>query len=129
MDKVGKEDNTLDHYLGLPYTVEVRRDEDGWFAKVFELPGCMTWADTFEELGSMIEDAKRGWIEDAMEHGDPVPEPRRIQRQSRASDAKEPPPRPRPKGEGRGSFFESDNGCEFGAFGRRMKRRSELHPP
>lgn len=25
----------------------------------------------------MIEDAKRGWIEDALEHGDPVPEPKR----------------------------------------------------
>ncbi len=36
----------------------------------------MTWADTFEELGSMIEDAKMAWIEDALEDGDPVPEPR-----------------------------------------------------
>jgi len=69
-------DKTLDYYAGLPYTVEVKHDEDGWFAKVVDLPGCMTWADTFEELGPMIEDAKRGWIEDALEHGDPVPEPR-----------------------------------------------------
>ena len=69
-------DKTLEYYAGLPYLVEVRHDEDGWFAKVPELPGCMTYADTFEELGPMIEDAKRGWIEDALEHGDPVPEPR-----------------------------------------------------
>lgn len=69
---------TLDHYRGLPYTVEVRHDEDGWFARVIELPGCMTWADTFEELGPMIEDAKLGWIEDALENGDPVPEPRDV---------------------------------------------------
>lgn len=66
----------LDYYMNLPYTLEVSHDEDGWFAKVLELPGCMTWADTFEELGPMVEDAKRGWIEDALEHGDPVPEPR-----------------------------------------------------
>ncbi len=70
------EAKTLDHYLGLPYTVEIRHDEDGWFAKVVELPGCMTWADSFEELGPMIEDAKRGWIEDSLEHGDQIPEPR-----------------------------------------------------
>lgn len=70
------EKNALDYYLALPYTVEVRHDEDGWFAKIVELPGCMTWADTFEGLGAMIEDAKLGWIEGALENGDPVPEPR-----------------------------------------------------
>lgn len=67
---------TIEYYMGLSYTVEVRHDEDGWFARVVELPGCMTWADSFEELGAMIEDARRGWIEDTLEHGDPVPEPR-----------------------------------------------------
>ncbi len=74
-----KEEKTLDYYLGLPYTVEIRHDEDGWFAKVQELPGCMTWADTFEGLGPMIEDAKRGWIEVGLEHGDPIPEPRDVE--------------------------------------------------
>ena len=66
----------LEYYAGLPYAVEVRRDEEGRFAKVPGLPGCVTYADTFEELGPMVEDAKRGWIEDALEHGDPVPEPK-----------------------------------------------------
>ncbi|MDP8952409.1 MAG: type II toxin-antitoxin system HicB family antitoxin [Actinomycetota bacterium] len=49
---------------------------DGYFAEVVELPGCMTEADTLEELWPMIEDAKRGWIEVSLEHGDPIPEPR-----------------------------------------------------
>src|SRR5918997_226893 len=69
-------EKTLDYYLSLPYKVEIIHDEDGWFAKVLDLPGCMTWANSYEELKPMIEDAKRGWIEDALEHGDPVPEPR-----------------------------------------------------
>lgn len=69
-------EKTLDYYMGLPYKVEVAHDEDGWFARVIDLPGCMTWADTFEDLRPMIEDAKRGWIQDALEYGDPVPEPR-----------------------------------------------------
>lgn len=67
---------TLDYYLGLAYKVEITHDEDGWFAKVPDLPGCMTWTASYEELWPMIEDAKLGWIGDALEHGDPVPEPR-----------------------------------------------------
>lgn len=66
---------TLAEYLALPYTVEVTRNEDGFFARVEELPGCITWADRIEDLWPMIEDAKHVWIEDALEDGDPVPEP------------------------------------------------------
>lgn len=71
---------TVEMYLQLPYTLEIQRDEtdgfSGWFARVRELPGCMTQAERFEELGSMIEDAMRAWIETALEDGQPVPEPR-----------------------------------------------------
>jgi antitoxin HicB len=70
----------VEYYMGLPYTFEVRHDaEAGWFAKVVELPGCMTWAGTLEELEGMIEDAMRGWIEVSLEHGDPIPEPRSLE--------------------------------------------------
>ena len=71
---------TVDDYLKLPYTIEVMYDRSddhpGWFARVVELPGCITQADTFEELGTMIEDAMRGWIEIGLEDGQPIPEPR-----------------------------------------------------
>ena len=70
-------------YLKLPYTIEVTQDESdgytGWFAKVEELPGCMTQADTFDELGEMIEDAKRAWIESALEDGVEIPLPRKVE--------------------------------------------------
>lgn len=69
---------TLEYYLALPYTVEVQKTEDGYFAKVQELPGCMTWTEKAEELGPMIEDAMATWIADALEDGDPVPEPRNL---------------------------------------------------
>ena len=69
------QEKTLEYYMGLPYTVEIRHNEDGYFAKILELPGCMTWAETFEELGSMIEDAMETWIGCNLEHGDPIPEP------------------------------------------------------
>ena len=71
----GAQQKTVDHYMGLPYAVEIRSDEPGWFARVSELPGCVSWAGTLEELGPKIEDAKRGWIEDALERGAPIPEP------------------------------------------------------
>jgi len=73
---------SLNDYLSLPYTIEVNRDideDDGsevWFGRVAELPGCLTEADTFAELGEMILDAMSAWIESALEDGDPVPEPR-----------------------------------------------------
>ena len=72
-----KQAKSVDDYLELPYTVEVSHDpEDGYFARVVELPGCMTWTDRIEDLWPMVEDAKRAWIEVSLRHGDDVPRPR-----------------------------------------------------
>lgn len=80
---ISKTKMSVEDYLKLPYTIEVIRDESdgytGWFAKVRELPGCMTQADTFDELGAMIEDAKRAWIESALEDGAEIPLPRKME--------------------------------------------------
>ena len=70
----------LDYYLNLPYTVEVIHDtsdaaEPVWFAKVKELPGCMTEADSFEEAGQLIQDALVSWLEVALARDIPIPEP------------------------------------------------------
>jgi antitoxin HicB len=66
----------LNYYLGLPYTIEIVPDEDGYFVRVLELPGCLTYADTLEKLSPMIEDAMRDWIEVSLvEYGDDIPEP------------------------------------------------------
>ncbi|MBL8156366.1 MAG: type II toxin-antitoxin system HicB family antitoxin [Anaerolineae bacterium] len=65
---------TIDDYLSLPYTIEVIPDDDGFVARVKELSGCMTQADTWDEIWPMIEDAKRLWLESALAHGDAVPE-------------------------------------------------------
>ncbi len=69
---------TVQEYLKLPYTIEVIKDESGgYFAKVLELPGCMTQADDFAELAEMIQDAMSAWIETALVDGEPVPIPKR----------------------------------------------------
>lgn len=70
----------VEYYLNLPYTIQVYRDSNeenpGWVASVAELSGCITQADTFEELGEMINDAMCTWIEAALEDGVEIPEPR-----------------------------------------------------
>ena len=71
----------VEEYLTLPYTIEVHKDDsDGelaYVARVVELPGCLTQADTFEEVEEMVQDAMQDWIESALEDGIPVPEPRK----------------------------------------------------
>lgn len=69
------QDKTLEYYMSLPYTAEIRQDKDGYFAKVLELPGCTAFAVAFEDLGPMIRDAMAAWIECSLEHGDTIPEP------------------------------------------------------
>ncbi|MEI7844616.1 MAG: toxin-antitoxin system HicB family antitoxin [Chloroflexota bacterium] len=75
------DNKTIEYYLGLPYKTEIIQDLDpdnpGWVVRVVDLPGCITQADTFVELEEMIADAKRVWIESALEDGDAIPEPRK----------------------------------------------------
>lgn len=70
-------EKTLAYYLSLPYSVNIIPEEDGsgYTAIVPDLPGCMTCADTLEELFEMLQDAKQTWIEMAWEDGDYIPEP------------------------------------------------------
>ncbi len=80
--KETKDRKRLTDYLRLPYTIEFRQEEaeEGeapvWFARVVELPGCMTEGDSLEEAARMIQDAMAAWIEVALERGLPIPEPR-----------------------------------------------------
>lgn len=67
----------LNYYVRLPYAVRVYREPDGsgYTAEIPDLPGCITCADTLDEVWALIEDAKRGWLELALADGDPIPEP------------------------------------------------------
>lgn len=66
----------LQYYLGLPYTVVVRRDEDGDFvARVDELPGCAAHGKDPQEALANLEEAKQLWISESLEAGQSVPEP------------------------------------------------------
>ncbi len=67
---------TLEAYLALEYPFNVLADPDGGYVVVFpDLPGCMTQADTYEEIAFMAEDVRRLWIETAYDLGRDIPLP------------------------------------------------------
>ena len=68
---------TLDEYMRLPHKMEIVPDlDEGGFALSFpDLPGCVTCADTMEEVLRNAVDAKRVWLEAALEEGLQIPEP------------------------------------------------------
>ncbi len=69
----------IEYYMSLPYTIEIIPDNGAWFARIKELPGCMTEVDEWDEILPMIEDIKRLWLEAALAHDQPIPEPRKAQ--------------------------------------------------
>lgn len=68
---------TLEYYMSLPYRLEIVPDteEGGYGARYPELPGCITCAETIEELVKNAEDAKRAWIKAALEEEIEIAEP------------------------------------------------------
>ena len=70
----------LQYYMGLKYPFTLERDEDGSFFIQFpDLPGCMTCGATIEEAIEMGEDARKCWIDSALQDGDLVPEPKAVE--------------------------------------------------
>lgn len=74
---------TLDDYLDLPYTIVIQHDRDddgneGYVARVAELPGAISQGATIEEAAASVRDAMAGWISVALEDNIEIPEPRDI---------------------------------------------------
>ena len=66
----------LDDYLNLPYTITLRRDDEGdWVARVDELKGCTAHGQTDVEALAQLEEAKRDWIQAALEDRIQIPLP------------------------------------------------------
>lgn len=73
------EKKSLKYYLSLkyPFKIEALSEEDGggFFITYPDLPGCMSDGETVEEALKMGEDAKKCWIEAALENGADIPKP------------------------------------------------------
>ena len=67
----------IDDYLKLPYRLEIIEDleEGGYIASYPDLDGCITCAETIEQAAVLAEDAKKVWIEAAIEDGYEIPVP------------------------------------------------------
>ncbi len=52
--------------------------EEGFLIEVPDLPGCVTARETEMEALESLPEAMAAWFESALEHGDPIPEPRRV---------------------------------------------------
>ena len=68
---------TLNDYLSLSYRMEIIRDSDegGFVASYPDLPGCITCGETEEEALKNALDAKKAWLEAALEENIEIPEP------------------------------------------------------
>ena len=75
---------TLNEYLALPYRMEIveDRDEGGFVASYPDLPGCITCGETVEAAVANARDAKRAWLEAALEDGITIQEPDDLERYS-----------------------------------------------
>lgn len=49
-------------------------DGNGYIAQCPSLPGCHSQGDTWDEVVANIKEAIELWIEDAIEHGEEIPE-------------------------------------------------------
>lgn len=68
---------TLNDYMKLPYKLEIipDTDEGGFIASYPDLPGCISCGDTVEAAAANALDAKKAWLEAALEDGIDIREP------------------------------------------------------
>ncbi|MDO8963352.1 MAG: toxin-antitoxin system HicB family antitoxin [Coriobacteriia bacterium] len=66
----------IDEYMALEYPVELTRDESGYFVRIPDLPGCESNGSSVTEAMESIEEARRLWIEIAVDARLAVPSPR-----------------------------------------------------
>ena len=68
---------SIEYYMNLPYRLELIPDidEGGYAARYPDLPGCITCSDTMEGALANILDAKRAWLEAAIQDGIQIAEP------------------------------------------------------
>ena len=68
---------TLNDYMAMNYRMEIieDREEGGYVVSYPELPGCLTCGETIESAVANAIDAKKAWLEAALEEGIEIHEP------------------------------------------------------
>ena len=68
---------TFEEYMAMPYRMEIVEDKDegGFVVSYPDLPGCLTCGETIETAVTNAADAKKAWLEAAIEEGIDIYEP------------------------------------------------------
>ena len=68
---------TLNEYMAMSYHMEIVEDKDegGYVVSFPELPGCVTCGETVESAVANALDAKKAWLEAALEDDIEIQEP------------------------------------------------------
>jgi antitoxin HicB len=68
---------SLAEYLAIPYRMELVQDSDegGYVVSFPDLPGCLTYGDTIANAITNAADAKKAWLEAALEDGIEIANP------------------------------------------------------
>lgn len=68
---------TINDYIKMPYKMEIIEDKDegGFIVSYPDLPGCITCGETIESAVKNALDAKRSWLEAALEENIQIQEP------------------------------------------------------
>ena len=71
------ESEAVNDYFTMSYRMEIveDKDESGFVVSFPELPGCITCGETVESAVANALDAKKAWLEAAMEDGIEIHEP------------------------------------------------------
>lgn len=77
---------TLNDYMAMAYQMEIveNKEEGGFVASYPDLPGCITCGETVESAVANALDAKRVWIEAALEDGVEIYEPGDLKKEKQA---------------------------------------------
>ena len=72
---------TLNDYMAMSYRMEIVEDKDegGFVVSYPDLPGCITCGETVESAVANALDAKKTWLEAALEEGIEINEPDSIE--------------------------------------------------
>jgi antitoxin HicB len=67
---------SIDELVRLPWSIELKPSPEGrFFARVVELPGCMTEGDTAAEALEALEETRNAWLKTALDQGVAIPIP------------------------------------------------------
>lgn len=77
VESEAKNVKTLNDYMAMSYRMEIVEDKDegGFVVSYPDLPGCITCGETVESAVANALDAKKAWLEAALEDGVEIHEP------------------------------------------------------